>query len=177
MDSIAFEDAPKCVVMAGFAGALDPELKVGDVVLNGVHCAVIERLKSISGRLYTSDQVICTPAQKSELFQSTGACAVDMETEVVERWARRQNIPFIAVRAMSDSAADEIDPRLLSLIDRWGRPRAGKLAGYLLGNPLRAMELARVAAASRYAAERLGVAVRDLVHYIAATPDNLWISR
>ena len=172
LEKIVFDERPRWLVMAGFAGALDPALKIGDVVVSGCPEGARERLGAVAGTFHTSAGLISTPAQKAELFLSTGARAVDMETAPVEQWATRQGIPFIAIRAISDGAADALDRRVLSLVDEWGRPRTGAVAGYLLSNPLRVRELARLAASSKLAAGRLGVAVRELVYYLAATSDN-----
>src|SRR5947208_15327853 len=45
------------VISAGLAGALDPALRIGDVVID---------------RIYTSDCMVTTPAQTASLFVQTG---------------------------------------------------------------------------------------------------------
>ena len=108
------------VISAGLAGALDPALRVGDVVVDQIH---------------SSDLVITTPAQKAAIFAQTGARAVDMETGKIRQLARSANIPFTAIRAISDRADESINPLVLSLVDPLGRPRAAVVSSTLLRRP------------------------------------------
>jgi adenosylhomocysteine nucleosidase len=111
---------PKCgaeaVVSMGFCGALDPGLKIGDVfVATGVartdaqwpaqtptppsgHAAQTGLLASI-------DHIAGTVEEKAEL-RATGAFAVEMEAAGVAESARKYQIRFYCVRAVSDLAAE-----------------------------------------------------------------------
>jgi hypothetical protein len=143
------------IVIAGLGGGLDPALRVGDVV-------------SGDG-IYSSAEPVLTPAQKAELFRATRARVVDMETEAVRAWAAPAGVPVVAVRAVSDTADQAIDPALLRLVDELGRPRHLAIATYLLHHPTGIRRLLRLAAASRLACERLGEGVRDvIVHHRAS---------
>src|SRR4051812_21598185 len=74
--------ATGCVILAGFGGALDPALKVGDVVLDwpgGPAPAGAFHL----GRLHASHHIVATPEQKAALFRETSASAVEMEGAAV----------------------------------------------------------------------------------------------
>ena len=73
----------------------------------------------------------------------------------------------LAVRAISDTADQSLDPQLLRLVDDWGNPKPAAVARYLAANPLRAMALGRLGRDSKRATRRLGDAVRDLVGQIA----------
>lgn len=102
------------VVSTGFAGALDPQLQVGQVFLAetvlefgaGVEYSV--RLPECAnpparGRLVTVDSVAQDAATKAEL-RNTGADAVDMEAAALAKMAQQQRLPFYCVRAISDDA-------------------------------------------------------------------------
>src|SRR3954453_20987309 len=56
-----------CVILAGFGGALDPALKVGDVVLDWPSSAAVPPPEGPfrTGRIHTSDRIVATPEQKS----------------------------------------------------------------------------------------------------------------
>ncbi len=63
-----------------------------------------ERIRVTSGVLYGSDAIIDSVAAKSELFASSAAVAVDMESHGAARAAAEAGVPFIAVRAIADPA-------------------------------------------------------------------------
>lgn len=104
----------RAVVSTGFAGALAPQLRVGDVFLaktvlefsTGVEYSVKlpECAKAaVRGRLLTLDSVAQDAATKAGLRQS-GADAVDMEAAALARAAQARRLPFYCVRAISDDA-------------------------------------------------------------------------
>jgi nucleoside phosphorylase len=170
---INFDSKPEWVIMAGLAGALDPSLKVGDVVI-GEGPITLDSSGLRHGTIHTSKHLISTAQEKAELFASTKAAAVDMETAIVQQWAQRQGIQFVSIRAISDSAAQEVNPEVLALVDLWGKPRAGAVGALLLRKRSAARDLFRLARDSKLASERLGSAVRDLVQHLAhLTPDNV----
>jgi len=136
------------IILAGLAGALDPALKIGDIVMDG--------------SIHTSDRLIATAAEKAELFQTTGARAVDMETAVVRRAAQAAGIPFTAIRAVSDTADQALDPALLTVVDEVGRPRPLKVAALLVRRPNLVPQLRRLEADSRKALAALAIAVGRL---------------
>jgi adenosylhomocysteine nucleosidase len=107
------------VMSFGLCGGLDPSLKTGDCV---VGVSVIggdgrlaadpdwaDRLAralpdSIGAKVAGGDAMITDPAAKAALRQRTGAVAVDMESHIVARLARRHETPFAVLRAVSDPA-------------------------------------------------------------------------
>src|SRR4051794_39173855 len=106
-------------ILAGLGGALDLALKGGDIVTDDSETST----KSI----ITSSTPVLRPQAKAELFQTTGARAVDMEGDVVRRFLAGRASRFIHVRAISDTADESIDPAVLRLIDDVGRPQVGKV--------------------------------------------------
>ncbi|WP_202920917.1 phosphorylase family protein [Urbifossiella limnaea] len=96
------EVRPDRVIAAGFCGALDPGLKVGDIV--------------VSPRIVTVDRIVGPPGEKAALRASAGADAVDMESAAVEEACRERGVSFFAVRAVSDTADAELSPELVRLL-------------------------------------------------------------
>jgi uridine phosphorylase len=107
--------AVSALISTGVAGALDPDLRVGDTFLPNL---VIEfqtqveyavRLPAVypegarRGRLLTVDTVIQDADSKADLRES-GADAVDMEASAVAAEAEARGLPFYCVRAISDGA-------------------------------------------------------------------------
>lgn len=113
------------VISIGIAGALAPGLCPGHwVVATAVHdrgAALptdpdwTDRLASrlpgaTRGVLLGVGTVAATAAQKDELRRSSDALAVDMESHVAARLARRHRLPFVAARVISDAAHRTLPP-------------------------------------------------------------------
>jgi hypothetical protein len=123
--------------MVGLAGALDPRLKVGDVVIDADPATALQLADATlrRGRIHTSRRLIGSPAEKQALFARTGALAVDMEQEIVKVALTPLGVSVIGIRAISDAANTSLDPALPNLVDPIGRPRYGALAAALLRRP------------------------------------------
>jgi hypothetical protein len=156
-------DQNAVLIMAGFGGALEPTLAVGDIVLDDALHLVPASVSVRRGPILTTDHIITTPSEKAELFKKTNALAVDMEGSVVREFARRLNIPFISVRAISDMADEVLDPAVVGFVDDFGRVRPISLATGLLRRPNLIPYLNRLGKNSKLAAEQLGLAVRKIV--------------
>jgi adenosylhomocysteine nucleosidase len=140
------------IIMAGFAGALDPALEIGDIIHD-----------EPAGIIHTSRSIIATTAEKSSLFLSTGARAVDMENEIVRDFARQMGVPFFGIRAISDRANEALDPRVLELVDEVGTPIAGAIALGLLKSPFLVGTLNRLRINTSIAGRALAAAVKNLL--------------
>jgi adenosylhomocysteine nucleosidase len=151
------------LILGGFGGGLHPDLAIGDVVVEPPpSLTVIEGPWKI-GRITTQTDLVATPQAKAALFKRTGAWAVDMEADPVRRAAMSRALPLVVVRAITDTAAQSIDPRILAWIDPDGAPRAAAMALGLLRRPWLIVELIRLGRASRLAGLRLAAAVRHIV--------------
>jgi nucleoside phosphorylase len=144
------------VIMAGLAGALDPSLAVGDLIIDDWPEAMPVPATAKRGAIHTAHEIAATPAKKADLFAQTRAAAVDMENATVRQWALRHGAAFGAVRAISDRADQALDPAFLTFIDQWGRPRLGRIISALLSRPSLLPSLLRLGSDSKNAAGRLG---------------------
>jgi hypothetical protein len=77
--------------------------------------------------------------------------------------ARATAVPFIHLRAISDSAVDAVNPIVMSIVDCHGRIKAGKLAVALLLNPSLIWQLLKLGSHSKHAAKALGQAICRLL--------------
>ena len=91
------------------------------------------------------------------------ALAVDMEGEAVRALAASWGVPFLHVRAISDTASESLDPAILGFVDEVGGVRAGALMMGLLRRPGLIPHLVRLGKNSGLAGRHLGEVVAQLV--------------
>ena len=84
--------------------------------------------------LVESDAILKTSAEKRALAKRTQAAATDMESAAQARLAKEHGLPFVAVRAIVDTAATDIPENVLSALDRQGDISVWKLlaSAYLM---------------------------------------------
>lgn len=123
----------------GMAGALDPSLECGtvllpdDIVLSDgtrwptsgswrerVRRALPSDCAARGGALLTSLDPIGSALAKAAAWRNTGAAAVDMESAAIAQLAAERSLPFIAVRVIVDLAKDEL-PEAVIAASRGGR--------------------------------------------------------
>jgi adenosylhomocysteine nucleosidase len=129
---------PDQLLVTGYAGALDPSLKVGDLVvgsqagmpesatsenrnsegsLNSYPLADVEKLLHLGlsrgltihkGDVLTCNHLVGDPAAKRRWHEQCGASFVDMETAELARVAQCRDIPIACIRAITDEAEDDL---------------------------------------------------------------------
>lgn len=155
------------LISFGIAGALDPSLQPGNVVVadavilpDGSRLAcdaawqrkVLEKLPGASaGAVAGSSGAATTALAKAALYSATGALIVDMESHHVADLARAHNLPFIVIRAVADTALDDLPEAALVGLNEEGRPAIGAVLLSLLKKPWQLPALIRVALRSRAA--------------------------
>jgi nucleoside phosphorylase len=167
----------------GMAGGLDPTLICGAVLLpeevvpiDGVDSAAgvtatspqwRQRLRAAlpasciawGGRLLTADRPIARPAAKSAAWRSTGAAAVDMESVAIAQVAGQAGLPFVVLRVIVDTAADELPAAVLAA-SSGSEVRVGRLLAGLLLAPGDLGALIRLSARYRIASRALAALAR-----------------
>jgi adenosylhomocysteine nucleosidase len=144
-------EKPGKVISAGFAGGLDPALGVGDTLVSDSPDVILSREIPLE-----------TPEEKAAAFRETGARMVDMETAVLAAVCKTAGIPFVAARAVSDSADEPLPVPFQHWFDvERQRPRPFALLGYLLRRPSRVVPFARFVMRLPRIAEALAGAVES----------------
>jgi adenosylhomocysteine nucleosidase len=110
--------------------------------------------------LIESSRVVRTPAEKATLFRETGAVGVDMESAAVAATAQEAQVPFMAVRAVADSADTTIPESILNAVDEFGRLNFFKLIQGLVKDPTEVLALVRIARDYRAAKRTLAAVAR-----------------
>ena len=128
---------PSIVCSAGFAGALDSHLKIGDVVRPRmvINAGDGSRAMIEGGEgVLVSFGSVASPDQKTKLRNSFSAQAVDMEGSAVADAAAARGKQFSVVKAISDDVNFEF-PALERFVDADGRFSAGRFAWYTAIRP------------------------------------------
>lgn len=143
----AHDIGQNCILLLGFCGGLDPNLRTGDMVLS-THYRLDQELSDVG--LYrqcepnlnmffraikvvtkremrwsqapslTTTHIVGTRVEKAKLWESCNAGTVNMEDFWVADFARQWNISFLSVRVVVDDAAQEISSNVLDLLrDPW----------------------------------------------------------
>jgi nucleoside phosphorylase len=164
--------SPARICSAGFAGALDPALKVGDIlqpqrVVNAADCSTVS-LSHGKGVLVSFTSV-AGPEQKAKLRDSFSAQAVDMEAAAVARAAEAHGMGFTAVKVISDEANFSF-PSMDRFIDDRGQFLEWKFAAYTAVRPWLWPSVARLARNSSKASQALCERLRQLIAGEAANP-------
>ncbi|MBN2109439.1 MAG: hypothetical protein JW832_18570 [Deltaproteobacteria bacterium] len=121
------EHAPQAVLSIGAAGAADPALHVGDIVIikNILHhsggCFAADSLRSgrvseqlsaaalpvVRGDCFTVGTFIHTACQKQRIFETTGARVIDMESASLAKRFCPAGTAFLDIRIVSDTARED----------------------------------------------------------------------
>ncbi|TWT00731.1 phosphorylase [Reyranella sp. CPCC 100927] len=103
-----------------------------------------------------SDGVVTTPAAKAALHRATGAALVDMESHVAARTAAACDLPFAALRVISDSADRTLPPAALVAIGPDGKLKLGAVLRSIAARPGQIAGLIRTGRDNRRAMASLG---------------------
>lgn len=152
--------SPQRVITCGFAGALNPDLKIGDVLFDQDFDAgfdeALSRLGASRGRFHCSARVAVSVAEKCELRRTTGADAVEMESSVIRTLCRERGIPSATIRAISDTANEDLPLDFNALMTSDQRISMLRLTTALVKSPRAVPNLLKLQRNTRIAAQSLG---------------------
>src|SRR5437879_9120937 len=149
------------LISSGFAGALNDKLQIGDLLLARNFSTVeltkvgssFSRLPVHEADLLTVRALIDSNDKRNKIARTSGAAAVDMETEFIARACAEHGIPLLSLRVITDTPSEPFPapPKVLFDIERQ-RTHLVKLARFLLAHPNhipRLIEFARRIARAR----------------------------
>jgi nucleoside phosphorylase len=143
-----------CLISTGFAGALNDDLQIGDLLLaenfstvdlTEMHSSLPD-LPSHIGNLLTVPALIESNDERTKFAHTSGAVAVDMETEFVARACAAHGVPLLSLRLISDTPR-ELFPAPANVLFDIERQRTQmlKFAKYFLVHPNRVLRLVQFA--------------------------------
>jgi len=125
--------------------------------------ALAERLPDARrGVLLGSDAMLTRVDEKARAHLESGALAVDMESHVAARVARRFGLRFAAARVISDGAARELPAAVRAGLRPDGGMAAGAALAAVMRDPSQIPALIRTGWEARLALRRLAEARRLL---------------
>jgi adenosylhomocysteine nucleosidase len=163
--------SPELVLTCGFAGGLNPDLKLGDVVFEPAGPAtnnqkLTEALLNAGAKpvkIFCADRIATTVAEKKKLRDETGADAVEMESAAIHAVCAGQGIPCATVRVISDTAGEDLplDFNALSKPDK--NLDFGKLFLAIARSPGKIGALMELQRKTKFAAEQLAEVLAKLI--------------
>jgi len=173
--------SPELVLTCGFAGGLNPDLKLGNVIFeiesfssrsrgnetqikknletpHVVSYNLDEKLLAAGAKpakFFCADRITTTVAEKKKLRAETGADAVEMESEAIHAVCRERGIPCATVRVISDTADEDLPLDFNPLFKSDMSLDCGKLAWAIARSPGKIGALLKLQKQTRFAAERL----------------------
>lgn len=162
------EESPRILISAGFAGATSDQLNVADVLVaeNFSEPTLLERARTFAviGKLKTIPQVADSESDRAAIAQTSGALAIDMETEFIASACTERNIPLLSLRAISDTPRAPFSIPLRVLFDmQKQRTNFALLLGYIFRHPGSIGHLIRVARQTKAARHALTSALDSVL--------------
>jgi adenosylhomocysteine nucleosidase len=148
---------PALILSVGFAGALEPALKVGNIflprfVIDANDGSTVE-MSSGTGTLLTVSSVTGAD-QKAKYLKDYGAAAIDMEAVAVARAVQSRSIPIMAVKAISDEYNFDLPP-MRHFVSPDGQFRTAAFAAFIAIRPWLWARTSRLASDSAKASRAL----------------------
>jgi uridine phosphorylase len=158
---------PTLVLTCGFAGALKPDLTLGTVLSSCDDAPHLQPRLLAAGarpaRFHCANRVASTAAEKRQLWESSHADAVEMESQVICNICREDHIPCATVRVILDTASEDLplDFNFLMTADQQMDYR--KLAFSLAKSPSKIAALLRLQKQSKAAAQKLAEVILKVI--------------
>ena len=146
------------MLTCGFAGGLDPALKIGDVIFEPQDVSSHEKrlhAGASPGKFFCADRIASTAAEKKKLRAETGADAVEMESAPIHAVCRERGIPCATVRVISDTASEDLPLDFNSLSKPDKNLDYGKLFLAIAKSPGKVGALMQLQKKTKFAAEKL----------------------
>ena len=181
--------SPGLLLCIGFTGALRDELGTGDLVISQRHYAVGQNswidadqeclslaqdsLKKVTGLQYfvadtlTVPGVVSGAAEKGRLANASTAWAVNMEDYWTAKVAAERGIPFLSVRAVLDTARQELPSQISRLADKGPLGQGLHLMANAVIRPGYLVRLARLSRQVKVAQDALAAFTGPFVARIA----------
>ena len=160
------------LISSGFAGALNDTLQIGDLLLAKNFSTVeltkvgssFSRLPIHEADLLTVRALIDSNDKRNKIARTSGAAAVDMETEFIARACAEHGIPLLSLRVITDTPSEPFPapPNVLFDIEQQ-QTRFLTVATFFIARPNRVPQLIQFARRIARVRKILASALFDVV--------------
>lgn len=155
---------PARVFTCGFAGALNPSLRIGDVIFDAKNTpdrigSALRKAGARPATFHCAERVAILKTEKFDLREKTGADVVEMESAIVHQLCAARKVECITVRAISDIADADLPLDFNVLMTANEQLSAARLALAVLKSPQKIPALMGLGSDSALAARRLAAAL------------------
>ena len=159
--------SPELVLTCGFAGGLNAELKLGEVVFEIPKPATCNLQLATFGakpvKFFCADRIATTVAEKKKLRDQTGADAVEMESAAIHAVCRERGIPCATVRVISDTAHEDLPLDFNALAKADKGLDFGKLFLTIAKSPGKIGALMQLQKKTKFAAAQLAAVLEKII--------------
>jgi adenosylhomocysteine nucleosidase len=162
VDAVKANQKMDALISIGFCGGLQPALHACDIFVATEVVGVSPALQPATekpfrtGKLLSVDRVVSTAAEKAQ-FGKAGADAVEMEAAAVAERAKRYNVPFYAVRVVTDTSEEDFPVDFNQMRSHDGHFSRARILAAALRRPMTAIpELIKLNKRTKRAAQALG---------------------
>jgi adenosylhomocysteine nucleosidase len=154
---------PSLVLTCGFAGGLNPDLKLGDALFDTADEELSSRILASGAkpaRFFCADRIATTVGEKKTLRDQTGADVVEMESAAIQDVCREQGIPCATVRVISDTASEDLPLDFNALAKPDKNLDFGKLFLAIARSPGKIGALVQLQKKTNFAAQQLSAVLQ-----------------
>lgn len=184
--------SPEIIINFGFAGALSPGMNPGDLVLanrllsfheklfsehkgldlhkSALYCELLAKLDQLhiqAAAFVTTDKITSKKEVAGRLPAGIKMGVLEMESSAIARIALHENIPVIAIRAISDSFDDELGFSLEEFCDKELKLKIWRVVLTVARKPWIIPQLVRLSGNSKLAGINLSRALFQIITSIA----------
>jgi adenosylhomocysteine nucleosidase len=159
-------NSPELLLTCGFAGGLNPDLKIGEVVFEISDFKIRNRLLAAGAKpakFFCAGQIATTVAEKRKLRDETGADAAEMESGAVRAVCRERGISCATVRVISDAANDDLPLDFNRFLKADKSVDMGKLFLAVAKSPGKIGSLMELQKKTKFAAEQLAAVLEKII--------------
>jgi adenosylhomocysteine nucleosidase len=162
---------PELVLTCGFAGGLNPDFKIGDIVFESpepstCNLQLATRLTAAGAKpakFFCADRIATTGAEKKRLREETSADVVEMESAAIHAVCRDRGIPCATVRVISDTANEDLPLDFNALAKPDKSLDFGKLFLAIAKSPGKIGALMQLQKKTSFAAARLATVLEKII--------------